>query len=73
MKKKKRVTASDCIFASLHSGEQTFNIKVSGYTTLEEIVRHIVRSCARFMSGTVVLQLRNATQGWSMRHCLTLA
>lgn len=73
MKKKNRVAASDCIFASLHNGEQTLNIKVSGFSTLEEIVRHVVRSCARFISGTVVLQLRNATQGWTLRHCLTLA
>lgn len=60
-----QIISSDIIYATvLQRGRTLISVKLSGMTTLNEIINHL-KNLIKDIIGLVTLQLRNSTQGWN--------
>lgn len=71
----KTTAINDTIFASvINRGRQIADFRFDGgISSVEEVVRHALRKCARRVAGLVTIEIRNSTRGWTERRLLTVA
>lgn len=68
-----KISNTDIIFATVTAGgRQISNLRLSGFTSLQQLMCHIISTIGRQM-GLITLQLRNLTQGWTSRQAVRLA
>lgn len=68
-----KITINDIIFATATiQGRITANIKLSGLSSLADIISAIKRELGSF-SGLLTITLRNISQGWTRQRSLYVA